>query len=256
MKLVTTLHNEDIVPFSVTKRKIGDGGDTSFWNDIWLEDATLATKFPRLFSFEMNEHVVVKDRWNGSRCTWNWRRPLRGGSEGEQLNQLCERIANVTIVNTLDSWTWNFRSMDSFQVNGLPKYLHKVKLPLHYMATRWNKNVPRKVNIHVWRLLKERLPTRFNLWFCGVVNNSLVCPMCFNGIETITHTMSDCRIAKKVWTSLSKWLDYNLPYQLSGVDLLEHIKTLKAQKKVKDIITTVTYAAWWYIWRFRNEAVF
>nr|XP_043638246.1 uncharacterized protein LOC122609253 [Erigeron canadensis] len=124
------------------------------------------------------------------------------------------------------------------------------------MATRWNKNVPRKVNIHVWRLLKDRLPTHFNLWFRGIVNNSLVCPMCFNGIDTITHTMSDCRIAKKVWTSLSKWLDYNLPYQLSGVDLLEHIKTLKAQKKVKDIITTVTYAAWWYIWRYRNEAVF
>ncbi|GKA43833.1 RNA-directed DNA polymerase, eukaryota, reverse transcriptase zinc-binding domain protein [Tanacetum coccineum] len=199
MQTVSELHNTSMVPISVMKRKIGDGMSTLFWHDVWINDTPLAQQFPRLFLLEEFKNAMVGDRWNGSSFAWNWRRPLRGGTEDDQYHRICDIIKQVTIVQTEDSWRWSCDKMDSFSVNGLRKHLDCLALPSHYLATRWNKTVPRKVNIHVWRLIKDRLPTRFNLWFCGIDNVSLICPMCNNGLESSYHTMSECIIAIKVW---------------------------------------------------------
>ncbi|GJY90267.1 hypothetical protein Tco_0505463 [Tanacetum coccineum] len=59
----------------------------------------------------------------------NRRRPLRGGTEDDQYHRICDIIKQVTIVN------------------GLRKHLDCLALPSHYLATRWNKIVPRKT---VW----------------------------------------------------------------------------------------------------------
>ncbi|GJR47268.1 RNA-directed DNA polymerase, eukaryota [Tanacetum coccineum] len=163
--------------------------------------------------------AMVGDRWNGSNFSWNWIRPLRGGIEDDQYHRICDIIKQVTIVQTEDSWRWSCDKMDSFSVNGLRKHLDCLALPSHYLATRWNKIVPRKVNIQVWRLIKDRLPTRFNLWFRSIDNVSLICPMCNNGLESSYHTMSECIIAIKVWNSVVKWLNLNLPFQLPPNEL-------------------------------------
>lgn len=129
-------------------------------------------------------------------------------------------------------------------------------LPIHYLATRWNKIVPRKVNIHVWRLIKDRLPTRFNLWFRGIDNVSLICPMCSNGLESIYHTMSECIIVIKVWKSVIKWLDLNLHFQLPPIEFLDFVNSQGNLHKAKDVLFTIIFTAWWELWRFRNESIF
>ncbi|GKB64193.1 RNA-directed DNA polymerase, eukaryota [Tanacetum coccineum] len=194
--------------------------------------------------------------WNGSSFAWNWRRPLRGGTEDDQYHRICDIIKQVTIVQTEDSWRWSWDKMDSFSVNGLRKHLDCLALPSHYLATRWNKIVPRKVNIHVWRLIKDRLPTRFNLWFRGIDNVSPICPMFNNGLESSYHTMSECIIAIKVWNSVVKWLNLNLPFQLPPNELLDFVNNKDNLHKAKDIIFTIIYTVWWELWRFRNDFIF
>nr|GEY03425.1 RNA-directed DNA polymerase, eukaryota [Tanacetum cinerariifolium] len=134
------------------------------------------------------------------------------GTKDDQYHRICDIIKQVTIFQTEDSWRWSCDKMDSFSVNGLRKHLDCLALPSHNLATRWNKIVPRKVNIHVWRLIKDRLPTRFNLWFRGIDDVSLICAVCNNGLESSYHTMSKCIIAIKVWKSVVKWLNLNLPF--------------------------------------------
>ncbi|GKA48349.1 RNA-directed DNA polymerase, eukaryota [Tanacetum coccineum] len=255
-KTVSELHNTSMVPISVMKRKIGDGMSTLFWHDVWINDTPLAQQFPRLFLLEEFKNAMVGDRWNGSSFAWNWRRPLRGGTEDDQYHRICDIIKQVTIVQTEDSWRWSCDKMDSFSVNGLRKHLDCLALPSHYLATRWNKIVPRKVNIHVWRLIKDRLPTRFNLWFRGIDNVSLICPMCNNGLESSYHTMSECIIAIKVWNSVVKWLNLNLPFQLPPNELLDFVNNEDNLHKAKDIIFTIIYTVWWELWRFRNDFIF
>ena len=51
----------------------------------------------------------------------------------------------------------------------------------------WNLWIPKKVNICVWRVVIDRLPTRVNLLRCGVLLASSSCPICGNVEETIEH---------------------------------------------------------------------
>nr|GEU49394.1 RNA-directed DNA polymerase, eukaryota, reverse transcriptase zinc-binding domain protein [Tanacetum cinerariifolium] len=199
-----------IVPRSAMKRKIGDGMNSLFWHDIWINKTLLAHQFPRLF--------LLEEMWLGI-------------------------IGMVTIVQTKDSWRWSCDTVDSFSVNGLRKHLDCLTLPSHYLETRWNKIVPRKVNIHVWRLIKDRLPTCFNLWFHGIDNVSLICPMCSNGLESIYHVMSECIIMIKVWESIVKWLNLNLPFHLSPIEHLDFVNNKGNLNKAKDIIFTIIYTA-------------
>ena len=116
---------------------------------------------------------------------------------------------------------------------------------------------PRKVNNHAWRVIKDRIPTRFNLWFRGVChNNTLLCPSCGNGIETNFHVISECHVAKKVWNSICKWLDLDLPIHLPPVDFINYVGTMNKKKVVKDIVTTIIYAVWWELWKARNDSIF
>ncbi|GJW16082.1 hypothetical protein Tco_0020215 [Tanacetum coccineum] len=81
-----------MVPISVMKRKIGDGMSTLFRHDVWINDTPLAQQFPRLFLLEEFKNAMVGDRWNGSSFAWNWRRPLRGGTEDDQYHRICDII--------------------------------------------------------------------------------------------------------------------------------------------------------------------
>ncbi|GJY79149.1 RNA-directed DNA polymerase, eukaryota [Tanacetum coccineum] len=62
-------------------------------------------------------------------------------------------------------------------------------LPNDGMETRWNPFLPKKISIFIWRVLRDRLPTRWNLSRKGIDVDSLSCPVCDVGIETIQHSM-------------------------------------------------------------------
>ena len=61
----------------------------------------------------------------------------------------------------------------------------------------WHLKIPSKIRIFVWRACMNGLPTRLNLskrW----VNISLICPICDQELETTTHALIQCELAKQV----------------------------------------------------------
>jgi len=44
-------------------RKVGNRGNTSFWNDVWTGNAPLNTSFPRLFSISTQKEAKLRDLW-------------------------------------------------------------------------------------------------------------------------------------------------------------------------------------------------
>nr|GEX57016.1 RNA-directed DNA polymerase, eukaryota [Tanacetum cinerariifolium] len=63
------------------------------------------------------------------------------------------------------------------------------------VATRWNRNIPIKVNIFLWRLNLNKLPTRVNLERKGVVIGSSLCPLRHLDVETANHLFFNCELA-------------------------------------------------------------
>ncbi|PWA71425.1 hypothetical protein CTI12_AA280940 [Artemisia annua] len=57
-----------------------------------------------------------------------------------------------------------------------------------------------KIDIHSWRLINDRLPTRFNLDIRGIELDSIRCPVCDNAIETAQHLFMECSVSRTVVT--------------------------------------------------------
>ncbi|XP_071700011.1 uncharacterized mitochondrial protein AtMg00310-like [Rutidosis leptorrhynchoides] len=67
-------------------KSVGNGSTTSFWNEVWLGDVTLKSRFKRLHKLETNRDAAVSERvtWDGSKMagTWCWSRlPERRASK-------------------------------------------------------------------------------------------------------------------------------------------------------------------------------
>nr|GEV29775.1 RNA-directed DNA polymerase, eukaryota [Tanacetum cinerariifolium] len=96
------------------------------------------------------------------------------GAEASQLDLLQESIQNVILSNMDDRWAWDLNGEGVFGVKDVRFRLDEFFLPKAAIATRWVKYIPIKVNIFVWKIFLDRLPTRDNML---LVPNAL-CPIC------------------------------------------------------------------------------
>jgi hypothetical protein len=61
------------------------------------------------------------------------------------------------------------------------------------VSALWNKDVLLKVVLFVWRLFRDRLPTKDNLLRRGVISyDSRLCVACFYSEETGSHLFIHC----------------------------------------------------------------
>nr|XP_043625455.1 uncharacterized protein LOC122596875 [Erigeron canadensis] len=194
------LDSVGIVPLQSLSEKTGNGNGTCFWLNEWNGNVSLASKFPRLFNLELSKNAFNSDRWKDNALVSNWRRQIRGGAESSELNHLTSLLSLVVLVDESNKWKFSNSSMKEFSVKGMHHMIDEVLLTNSQVATRWNKLVPRKVNILGWRVLLNRIPTRSNL-----VNKSVeFCPICDNTVETSDHLFGNCEIALKVWSLVAK----------------------------------------------------
>jgi hypothetical protein len=82
----------------------------------------------------------------------------------------------------------------------------------------WHKNIPSKVSLFVWRLLRNRLPTKDNLARRNILhsNDQLACVADCGDAETAQHIFLSCAISVNVWQHVRSWLgiDFVAPNML------------------------------------------
>ncbi|GJZ56640.1 RNA-directed DNA polymerase, eukaryota [Tanacetum coccineum] len=88
---------------------------------------------------------------------------------------------------------------------------------------RWLKEMPTKVNIFIWRMLLNKLPTRMNLMNRGINVQSNQCGICDTGDETINHLMLHCDLARDVWALVGRWWTLDFPSVLSIRELMSWV---------------------------------
>ncbi|GJU40696.1 reverse transcriptase domain, reverse transcriptase zinc-binding domain protein [Tanacetum coccineum] len=84
-------------------------------------------------------------------------------------------------------------------------------LPDDGPGTRWNNLLQKKINIFIWRTLRDRLPSKWNLSRKRIEVNSLNCPICDKGIDSAYHTLWVCSLATTVWIRVLNWMDLHPP---------------------------------------------
>jgi len=112
--------------------------------------------------------------WGVNGGAWRWRRRLFVWEEG-LLGDLISLLQNVNLqVNNIDRWRWALESTNNYSVRSAYKFL-TLQPPLVSSVdalSLWHKDVPLKVVLFGWRILRDRLSTKDNLFRRGVIDQA------------------------------------------------------------------------------------
>ncbi|GJR57571.1 hypothetical protein Tco_1499733 [Tanacetum coccineum] len=160
---VNSLRNKGVDLLKFMNKKVGNGIDTSFWEEIWRGDMNFKTKFPRVYALESDKKITVASKMNHNDVGLSLRRAPRDGVELEQFNNLNVFLAGTMLSDSNDRWSWSLVGSGKFLVASVRKLIDEHRLGGSSYKTRWIHTVPIKINILAWKVRYDFLPTRLNL---------------------------------------------------------------------------------------------
>ncbi|GAU33009.1 hypothetical protein TSUD_358760 [Trifolium subterraneum] len=245
-------------------RKIGDGRSTSFWVDSWLEVGPLARAFGRLYDLADNKNISVADMfeagWALNGNGWKWRRRLFAW-EVELVAQWVGVLANFVLQgDATDRWVWKLHPSQSYSVRSAYSYLMVSDgSPMEDFASfLWMKSVPLKVNIFIWRLFLNRLPTKDNLLRRGVIEVHMVlCSTNCGKSEDVVHLFLQCDVYSQVWQLVLNWLGFSTALHVSLSGHADQFCGLGGNSKTsRTLFTIIWVSVLFVIWKDRNDRIF
>ncbi|GJU62514.1 RNA-directed DNA polymerase, eukaryota, reverse transcriptase zinc-binding domain protein [Tanacetum coccineum] len=119
-----------------------------------------------------------------------------------QLQPLLHDLGTWDII-----WKWLLDDNAIFSIKALMKLVEEkcIDVGNNIGETMWNKLVPKKGNIFMWRVGRGRLPDRVELDNKGIDLHTLLCPSCDEACETIDHSLVLCNEAMNIWEKLFQW---------------------------------------------------
>nr|GEV63504.1 reverse transcriptase domain, reverse transcriptase zinc-binding domain protein [Tanacetum cinerariifolium] len=136
-----------------------------------------------MYALETHKECLIFKRYVSrglidlSSHVWAWRRSPRDGIEKAQSHDLVNLLVGFKPTDVRDTWTYSLNFLNTFTVSSMRYAINSSTLVSTTDNVKWNKTLPIKINIHSWRLCKDRLPTRSNLDDRGIDLDSLRCPI-------------------------------------------------------------------------------
>ncbi|GJU82680.1 RNA-directed DNA polymerase, eukaryota [Tanacetum coccineum] len=203
-----------------------------------------------------NRSTIFDDILGQNNLGLSLRRIPRGGIEQSQLEALREFSDNTVLVDSMDRWSWSLEGSGNFSVASVRREIDKNLLPMVSSKTRWVNEVPKKVNIHAWKVKLDCLPTRLNISRRGMSINSILCPNCDKEVESSSHIFFSCQFAREIFARITSW--WEVPFsEISSYDeWFLWLMNLRLPLLNKQMLEGVCYTMWWNIWSFRNKNIF
>ncbi|GJQ90435.1 RNA-directed DNA polymerase, eukaryota, reverse transcriptase zinc-binding domain protein [Tanacetum coccineum] len=250
------LHSKGIILSNTFRFKAGCGTRIRFWKDIWVGETPLFTRYNRLYHLDQDKDCLIIDRINNGQWSWNWSRTNLGVRNLAYLCDMLNEIGQLNIDVNEDTCTWSLGPNGTFTVKDARYRIDQNILPTLAHATTWDKSIPRKVNVFMWRLSLDRLPHRLNLSSRGMDIPAISCPSCNANVESANHVFFECDIATDMWKLVFRWCDIPL-FQASSWDSFnDWIISWHASKEKKHRFYVITTSVLWWLWRYRNSVTF
>ncbi|GJZ74676.1 RNA-directed DNA polymerase, eukaryota, reverse transcriptase zinc-binding domain protein [Tanacetum coccineum] len=190
---------------SLIIKKVGNGEQSYFWDDVWLGDSKFRDLYLQLYLLESAKNASVASKFRDSSLTDSFRRQPRSGIEEEQLLHLLSKASSVMLPNSNDRWTWSLDSVGIFSVKSARDFIDGLFLPKATVPTRWVKYIPIKINIFAWRVFLDKLPTRLNVSLRGLDIPPIICPVCSIYVESTSHLLFSCHLARQLMSKVLRW---------------------------------------------------
>ncbi|XP_024636360.1 uncharacterized protein [Medicago truncatula] len=152
-------------------------------------------RFRRLFDLSVDKYMKVTEMyslgWDEGGEAWGWRRQLFALEE--DLGGECRTLlSNVTLQ---DVRQWHPNVGDGYTVCGVYQMPMRQEMHNTYAAATavWHKNVPLKVSICAWHLLRNRWSTKDKLVRCDIIPfDSQLCVTGCDSNESADHHLIHC----------------------------------------------------------------
>ncbi|GJY60414.1 RNA-directed DNA polymerase, eukaryota, reverse transcriptase zinc-binding domain protein [Tanacetum coccineum] len=250
------LKQKGIDLLSLCIQKLGNGVSTWFWEDTWCGDQSLKAQFPRIYLLDTDRGCNIANRLSLPDWSTALRRQPRGGAESCQFSMLQSVIRDVILSDEQDSWQWSLDDSVGFSVSSVRSLIDAHILDVSSTATRWNPCIPIKVNVFLWRLLLNKLPSRVNLDRKDIDVVLILCLICQLDVKTANHIFFTCEIAKELWALMARWWELDIPFCVNISEWFDWLDSLHLSNKAWLFLDGVGGMLLWSIWSFRNRLVF
>ncbi|GJY22029.1 RNA-directed DNA polymerase, eukaryota, reverse transcriptase zinc-binding domain protein [Tanacetum coccineum] len=236
-------------------RSVGDGNSFRFWEETWCRDGPLKVLFPCVYALDGNKLCMVAQRINNVDWSNVLRRLPRGGVESNQYADMMEAIHDVVLSDSKDGWKWALNSY-GFSVASTRKHIDEHILIGSLTPTRWPRCIPIIVNVFMWKLRLDKLPTLVNMDRKGIEVASLLCPVCNKHVESVDHLFFLCGMTRDIWGLLARWCDLDILKVYNIAEWFRWLDVAHVSKNDRLILERVATMMMWSIWNFRNALIF
>ncbi|GJR74809.1 putative RNA-directed DNA polymerase, eukaryota, reverse transcriptase zinc-binding domain protein [Tanacetum coccineum] len=134
---------------------------------------------------------------------------------------------------------WSTAHDGMFFVGALRRLINDHMLPSLVIKMTWDKTLPHKVNIFMWRLKLDRLPKI----------PEISCPSCNGNVESNVHIFFECSFTKDVWKTIRRWCGNSFPLFDSNTHWIEWLASWYGSQVKKKRLLVIIAATLWLIWR-------
>jgi len=122
----------------------------------------------------------------------------------------------------------------------------------------WLKHIRLKVSVFVWRLLRNRLPTKDNLLRRRVLqHNDVDCVGGCGNPETMCHLFFWCDFFGSLWHLVYQWIGINFTPPGSVSEHLHQFGHLVGLPRFTySFFQVIWHAGCWVVWKERNNKIF
>ena len=231
------------------KFMVGDGSQTRFWEDAWLETIPFKLQYPDLYNIVRKKSATVSTVLRSNPLNVAFRRSLVGNNLQAWLH-LIAKVVNVQLTDQKDTFLWTLKQNSQFTVRSMYRAL-VAPLAVPYNNIIWKLKIPLKIKVFMWYLQKGVVLTKDNLarrqW-----KGSIKCCFC-NFDETIQHLFFDCQLARIIWRIVH--VSFNITPPMNILHMFNGW-LIGLNKKLMYKILVGASAVCWAIWLSRNDMVF
>ncbi|CAJ2653268.1 unnamed protein product [Trifolium pratense] len=198
--------------------------------------------------------------WGMDGAAWVWRRQLRAWEE-DMLRECQFLLANISLqAQHSDRWKWQPDPDTGYTVRGVYQLLTTRDSVTMDEATHliWHPQIPLKVSIFAWRLLRDRLPTKTNLVIRGIISSSAqVCVAGCGEAESAHHLFISCSFFGSLWALVGTWIDISVTDSSTIREHFVHFtSSLGDSRARRSFLQLIWLVSVWVIWTERNHRLF
>jgi hypothetical protein len=191
--------------------------------------------------------ISLRDAWDGVNLRFTFTRTVDRRLMNMWL-ELKQIVSLVELVEEEDSIIWQYNSSGRYSVQSLYAIVNDRGVKPVYTPMMWNIFVTSRVHIFLWLLSNNKTLTRDNLGKRKELEDNR-CLFC-NELESVAHLFFECCVARVVWNEIAEISGKEI-----GTDFESVARWWVADKQYK-VLNVCSAAAFWAIWKLRNEFCF